>query len=63
VAAHVLLTLLSHVEYGTSPWNGLKIAIGSNGDVQFDPSQRADLAGRWLTWYKTKPHPRSLPLK
>jgi hypothetical protein len=61
VAAHVLLTLLSGVEYHTTPWNGLKVDILPDGQAQFDVGQRFELARRWRAWQHTTPHPRSLP--
>lgn len=61
VAAHVLLTLLSGVEYHISPWNGLRIDLLSDGRAQFDVHQRIELARRWRKWQQATPHPRSLP--
>ena len=61
VAAHVLLTMLSAVEYPTSPWNGLEIDLGPGGQVRFDVQQRFGLARRWRAWYRATPRPRSLP--
>jgi len=61
VAAHVLLTLLSGVEYHTMPWNGLKIDLLPDGQAQFDADQRFELMRRWRTWQQATPHPRSLP--
>ncbi len=51
VAAHVLLTKLSGVQYQTFPkWNGLTVEIDSDGQSHYDPQQRFDLARRWLSW-------------
>ena len=47
VAAHVLLTLLSDDEYETSPWNGLEIELGADGEPRVDPARRFELAKRW----------------
>jgi hypothetical protein len=62
VAAHVLLTLLSAVEYPATPWNGLEVDISPDGQARFDGSQRFELARRWRAWQTAAPHPRSLPL-
>jgi len=60
VAAHVLLTMLSDVEYGTTPWNGLEIELSPDGRVRFDTGQRRALASRWRAWTRATPRPRSL---
>src|SRR5262245_16455033 len=60
VAAHVLLTLLSGVEYQTAPWNGLEIELSDDGEVRIDPRQRIELARRWRAWQGVTPRPRSL---
>lgn len=61
VAAHVVLTLVSGVEYHTIPWNGLKVDLLPDGQVKIDAAQRFDLARRWQKWQQAAPHPRSLP--
>jgi len=61
VAAHVLLTQLSAVEYHTSPWNGLRIDLLPDGRARFDVHQRFELARRWRAWQQATPRPRSLP--
>lgn len=61
VAAHVLLTLLSGVEYQTLPWNGLVVDIAADGTVTIDPAQKFDLVKRWKRWHQTEPRPRVLP--
>jgi hypothetical protein len=61
VAAHVLLTLLSGVEYRASPWNGLAIDLSADGEVRVDPRQRFELARRWRAWEQATPRLRSLP--
>ena len=61
VPAHVLLTLLSGVEYQTMPWNGLKVDLSADGKAHIDKRQRFELARRWGAWQKATPHPRSLP--
>lgn len=61
VAAHVLLTLISAVEYQTMPWNGLEINLSANGETNTDAHQRFALARRWRAWQQATPHPRSLP--
>lgn len=59
VAAHVLLTFLSGVEYQTVPWNGLAIELSPNDDPKIDENQRFELARRWRDWQDTMP--RALP--
>lgn len=62
VAAHVLLTQLSGVEYQTFPaWNGLEVTIAADGAVTIDPDQRFDLARRWERWSTSAPRPTMLP--
>lgn len=61
VAVHVLLTMLSGVEYHTAPWNGLEIELSAEGEVRIDVRQRFELARRWRAWQQTIPHPRTLP--
>jgi len=61
IAAHVLLTLLSGVQYDLTPWNGLKVDLSHDGLARFDVSQRVDLARRWHAWQMAQPHPQSLP--
>ncbi len=62
VAAHVGLTLVGGLAYSNFPtWNGLKIDIGSDGNVRIDPEQRHRLAERWMSWYRSSPHPSRLP--
>ena len=63
VAAHVLLTLLSDIEYHTEPWNGLAIELSADGKAHIDVRQRFELARRWRAWQQTTPRPRSLPLE
>jgi len=60
VAAHVLLTTLSGVEYHTEPWNGLAIEL-ADGNAHVDPRRRFELARRWRAWQQTTPPPRALP--
>jgi hypothetical protein len=60
VAAHVLLTMLSGVEYHTAPWNGLEIDLSAGDEVRIDPRQRFELARRWRAWQGVTPRPRSL---
>jgi hypothetical protein len=61
VTAHVLLTLLSGVEYHSTPWNGLAVELSPDGEVRIDPRQRFELARRWRTWQQVMPRPHSLP--
>jgi len=61
VAAHVLLTFLSALEYRTTPWNGLNVDLLPDGQARFDVQQRFELARRWRAWHQAMPHPRSLP--
>ena len=62
VAAHVLLTSLSHVEYSAFPsWNGLQVDIQADGHAIIDSEQRHELARRWRRWYQTTPRPSTLP--
>jgi hypothetical protein len=61
VAAHVLLTLLSGVEYHTTPWNGLNVDLSHDGQARFEVSQRVELARRWRAWQQSMPRPQSLP--
>ena len=61
VAAHVLLTLLSAVEYHTTPWNGLPVDLSPDGQVRFDVGQRFELVRRWRAWQQATPRPRWLP--
>jgi len=61
VAAHVLLTFISGVEYGTDPWNGLEVEISADGTVSIDPGQRVDLSDRWQRWASASPRPETLP--
>jgi hypothetical protein len=60
VAAHVLLTLLSAVEYHPAPWNGLAIELSADGESRIDARQRFELARRWRAWQQATPHPHSL---
>ena len=60
VAAHVLLTMLSGVEYPTTPWNGLEVKLSADGEVRIDPDQRFKLARYWRTWHGITPRPRSI---
>lgn len=60
VAAHVLLTFISAVEYHTGPWNGLTVDLSPDGQAQFDIRQRFELARRWRAWQQATPRPRSL---
>ena len=60
--AHVFLTYLSRVQYESFPtWNGLTVGLSADGRVNIDASQRFTLARRWDLWYRTEPHPISLP--
>jgi hypothetical protein len=61
VAAHVLLTVLSGVEHGTTPWNGLHVDLAADGRAEVDESQRGELARRWRAWQQAVPRPRTLP--
>jgi hypothetical protein len=61
VTAHVLLTLLSAVEYQTMPWNGLVIELSAGGEARIDPRQRFELVRRWRAWQQATPRPRTLP--
>jgi hypothetical protein len=61
IAAHVLLTMLSALEYHTAPWNGLAIELSSDGEIRIDPRQRFELARRWRAWQQATPRPRTLP--
>jgi hypothetical protein len=61
VVAHVLLTLLSGVEYHTMPWNGLTIDLSREDEASFDVGQRFELARRWRAWQEVTPRPQSLP--
>ena len=63
VVAHVLLTLLSGVEYRTTPWNGLTVDLAATGEINIDARQRFALARRWRAWQQTTPRPRSLHLE
>jgi hypothetical protein len=60
VAAHVLLTMLSGVEYPTAPWNGLEVELSADGEVRIDPDQRFKLGRHWRTWQGITPRPRSI---
>ncbi|MBI5656239.1 MAG: hypothetical protein HZC44_05230 [Geobacter sp.] len=62
IAAHVLLTRISGVEYQPFPlWNGLALNIAADGTVTVDPAQRFVLARRWGRWYSSRPRPALLP--
>jgi hypothetical protein len=61
VVAHVLLTVVSGVQYHTEPWNGLRVDLSMDDEVVFDIGQRSELARRWGAWHQATPHPRSLP--
>jgi hypothetical protein len=60
IAAHVLLTMLSGVEYVAAPWNGLKIELSADNKARIDPNQRFELARHWRTWQNVTPSPRTL---
>ena len=61
VAAHVVLTSVSRVEYSAFPtWNGLRVDIRADGSVVIDPGQRHELARRWQRWHRTTPRPATL---
>ena len=60
IAAHVLLTVLSGVEYYTTPWNGLEVDLSADGQARFDSRQRLELARLWRAWIQATPRPRSL---
>lgn len=63
VAAHVILTRLSGVQYQAFPaWNGLEVVLAADGTVSIDPAQQPVLIERWQRWYQTRPHPTALPL-
>ncbi len=61
VVAHVLLTLISGVEYQLTPWNRLEVDLLSNGQAKVDATNRFELARRWTEWQQITPHPPSLP--
>jgi hypothetical protein len=61
VAIHVLLTLLSGVEYPTIPWNGLEVELVPAQAPRIDPAQRGVLSSRWRAWLASTPRPRALP--
>jgi hypothetical protein len=62
VAAHVLLTRLSGVEYQSEPgWNGLAVNLAPDGTVRIERGQRAGLARRWARWLSAEPRPLRLP--
>ncbi len=62
VAAHVILTQLSGVQYQSFPaWNGLEVVLAADGTVSINPAQRPTLVQRWRHWYETQPHPAALP--
>lgn len=62
VAAHVILTRLSGVEYSAFPeWNSLRVHLQTDGSVDIDPDQRFELARRWALWQHADPRPRTLP--
>ena len=64
VAAHVLLTSLSGVEYSAFPsWNSLQVDIKADGQIIIDSEQRHELVRRWQRWYQTNPHPSTLPAR
>lgn len=62
IAAHVILTRISGVEYQPFPlWNGLALDIAADGTVTVDTVQRFALARRWGRWYSSRPRPALLP--
>jgi len=62
VAAHVLLTRLSGLEYQAFPlWNGLRVDIQADGHTFIEPAQGPVLARRWQLWHEVSPHPKALP--
>jgi hypothetical protein len=62
VAAHVMLTRLTGIEYEATPtWNGLVVEITPDGTAHIDPAQRFQLARRWRRWLESAPHPNRLP--
>ena len=61
VAAHVLLTQVSGVEYEVEEsWNGLEVELAPTGEARIDPEQRHHLADRWRAWHEASPRPKSL---
>jgi len=58
--AHVLLTFLTHVQYRTTPWNGLRVELSPDNQAHIDAGQRFELARRWRAWQQADPHPQSL---
>lgn len=62
VAAHVLLTRVSGIEYSAFPdWNSLRLQMQPDGGIDIDMDQRSELARRWALWQQTDPRPRTLP--
>jgi len=61
VAAHVILTYISKVEYTTYPtWNTMAVIIMPDGTVNIDLEQRHTLAYKWKKWYNSNPRPKTL---
>ncbi len=60
VAAHVLLTLITAIEYHTTPWNGLTIELLPDGQTRFDALERFELARRWRDWFQCMPRTKML---
>lgn len=62
VAAHVLLTRLTRVDYESFPtWNGLAVDIAADGTATIPSGQCHTLARRWHRWHQTTPRPNQLP--
>jgi hypothetical protein len=62
IAAHVILTRITGVEYESMPtWNGLTVELMPDGKVHIDPAQRLLLERRWRHWIGSTPHPLRLP--
>lgn len=62
IAAHVLLTQMTGVEYETTPtWNGLSVDMEADDSVNISSDQRFVLENRWRKWYQASPRPQQLP--
>jgi hypothetical protein len=53
IAAHVLLTLITKVQYSSLPWNGLALDISADNKVSVDPDSRAAILRQWQDWCRT----------
>ena len=61
VAAHILLTQVSGVEYEVEDsWNGLEVELAATGEATIDAEQRHRLTERWRVWHEASPRPRTL---